>query len=172
MNFQAFTNDSLTMMHHGVRGALAVDDTLSELGKECRFRVRETPEWKMYAADLEAEMLKRGMVFEVIDWSEDLFSFRRPQCRSFDESYSGSEALIEEKAFSGEAVKEHQILGTDEQDAERQRNIWLAENPAIKVLRVHRPRREPHNLLTRLGGRNVPRFSITVEYEEADVTKE
>jgi hypothetical protein len=33
--------------------------------------VRETPEWKMHAADLEAEMLKRGMMFTVIDWSDD-----------------------------------------------------------------------------------------------------
>ena len=69
VNYQAFTNDSLTMMYLGVRGALAADDALSELGKECRFRVRETPEWKKFAADLEAEMLRRGMVFEVIDWS-------------------------------------------------------------------------------------------------------
>ena len=61
---------SLTMMYQGVRGALAADDALSELGKECRFRVRETPEWKVHAADLEAEMRKRGMVFEVIDWTE------------------------------------------------------------------------------------------------------
>ena len=38
---------------------------------ETRFRVRETPEWKKHAADLEAEMIKRGMTFEVIDWSED-----------------------------------------------------------------------------------------------------
>ena len=51
MNYQVFTNDSLTMMYHGVRGALAADDALSELGAECRFRVRETPEWKMHAAD-------------------------------------------------------------------------------------------------------------------------
>jgi hypothetical protein len=69
-------------------------------------------------------------------------------------------------------VKEHLILGIDRQDAERRLDIWLAENPAIKVLRVHEPKREPHNLLTRLGGRNVPRFSITVEYEETYVTKE
>jgi hypothetical protein len=74
MNYQAFTNDSLTMMYQGVRGALAADDALSELGKECRFRVRETLEWKIFAADLEAEMLRRGMVFEIIDWSDDLFS--------------------------------------------------------------------------------------------------
>jgi hypothetical protein len=74
MNYQAFTNDSLTMMYQGARGALAVDDALSELGKECRFRVRETPEWKIFVADLEAEMLRRGMVFEAIEWSDDLFS--------------------------------------------------------------------------------------------------
>jgi hypothetical protein len=71
MNYQAFTNDSLTMMYEGIRGALASDDALSGLGEECRFRVRETPEWKKHAADLESEMLKRGMFFEVIDWSED-----------------------------------------------------------------------------------------------------
>jgi hypothetical protein len=79
MNYQAFTNDSLTMMYEGIRGALASDDALSGLGEECRFRVRETPEWKQHAVDLEAEMLKRGMFFEVINWSEDqaTLSFER-----------------------------------------------------------------------------------------------
>jgi hypothetical protein len=71
MNYQAFTNDSLTMMYEGIRGALGADDGLSGLGEEPRFRVRETPDWKKHAADLEAEMLRRGMMFEVIDWSED-----------------------------------------------------------------------------------------------------
>jgi hypothetical protein len=71
MNYQAFTNDSLTMMYEGIRGALSADDALSGLGEEPRFRVRETPDWKKHAADLETEMLKRGMFFEVIDWSED-----------------------------------------------------------------------------------------------------
>ena len=46
MNYQAFTNDSLTMMYEGIRGALASDDAFSGLGEEPRFRVRETPEWK------------------------------------------------------------------------------------------------------------------------------
>jgi hypothetical protein len=68
-------------------------------------------------------------------------------------------------------VKEHIVLGTDKRDVEAQRDRWLSENPAIKVLQVHEPRREPHNLLTRLGGKNVPRFSITVEYEEANVIR-
>ena len=71
MNYKAFTNDSLTMMYEGVRGALAADDALKRQGEETRFRVRETPDWKQHAADLEKEMLKRGMPFEVIDWSED-----------------------------------------------------------------------------------------------------
>ena len=71
MNYQAFANDSLTMMYEGIRGALAADDGLRDLGEESRFRVRETPDWKKHAADLEAEMLRRGMIFEVIDWSED-----------------------------------------------------------------------------------------------------
>ena len=68
MNYQAFTNDSLTMMYEAVRGALAADDALTRQGMEIRFRVRETPEWKLHAADLEAEMLRRGMIFEIIDW--------------------------------------------------------------------------------------------------------
>jgi hypothetical protein len=71
MNYPAFTNDSLTMMYEGIRGALAADDALKRQDQETRFRVRETPDWKKHAADLESEMLKRGMFFEVIDWSED-----------------------------------------------------------------------------------------------------
>lgn len=70
MNYQTFTNDSLTMMYEA-SGALAADDALKRGGLAIRFRVRETPEWKQHAADLESEMLKRGMRFGVIDWSED-----------------------------------------------------------------------------------------------------
>jgi hypothetical protein len=57
MNYQAFTNDSLTMMYEGVRGALESDDELVIVGEQPRFRVRETPDWKQHAADLEAEMI-------------------------------------------------------------------------------------------------------------------
>jgi hypothetical protein len=70
MNYQAFTNASLTMMYEALRGALAADDTLKEQGDEPRFRVRDTPEWKQHASGIESEMIKRGMLFEVIDWSE------------------------------------------------------------------------------------------------------
>jgi hypothetical protein len=71
VNYQAFTSDSLTMMYDGVRGALAADDALVELAEEPRFRVRETPDWKLHTSDLETEMLRRGKIFDVIDWSED-----------------------------------------------------------------------------------------------------
>ncbi len=70
MNYQAFTPDSLTMMYEGIRGALASDDAFERQGGEPRFRVRETPDWKKHAADLETEMLRRGMIFSVIDWHE------------------------------------------------------------------------------------------------------
>jgi hypothetical protein len=70
MDYQAYTNDSLAMMYEAVRGALAADDALTRRGMETRFRVRETPDWKKHAVDLEQEMIKRGMIFEVIDWSE------------------------------------------------------------------------------------------------------
>jgi hypothetical protein len=70
MDYQAFTNDSLTMMYAAVRGALAADDAAEREGGEPKFKVRDTPEWKKHAADLESEMLRRGMPFEVIDWAE------------------------------------------------------------------------------------------------------
>ncbi|MGC2810416.1 MAG: hypothetical protein WA303_08545, partial [Bradyrhizobium sp.] len=71
MNCQTFTNDALLMMHYSIRGALAVDDELTRLGEEHRFRVRETSDWKKHAHDLEAEMSKRGMIFAAIDWLEN-----------------------------------------------------------------------------------------------------
>ena len=70
MDYGAFTNDSIAMMYEAVRGALATDDELDRQGQETPFRVRATPEWKKHAADLESEMLKRGMMFNVINWHE------------------------------------------------------------------------------------------------------
>jgi hypothetical protein len=71
MDYRAFTNDGLTMMYESIRGALAADEALKRQGEETRFRIRETPEWIKHASEIESEMLKRGMFFEVIDWSED-----------------------------------------------------------------------------------------------------
>ena len=69
MNYETFTDDSLLMMHHGARGALAVDDQLHELGEPKRFKVRETADWLEHVSALEAEMVRRGLRFEAINWS-------------------------------------------------------------------------------------------------------
>jgi hypothetical protein len=70
MNYSALTNDSLTMMYEAVRGALAADDAAEEQGEEPRFKVRHTGAWMTHVADLETEMVKRGMVFELIAWDQ------------------------------------------------------------------------------------------------------
>ena len=54
-------------MHFCARGAMAADDEMTLLGAEPRFRVRQTPAWSKHVADLEAEMLSRGMAFQMIE---------------------------------------------------------------------------------------------------------
>ena len=63
------------------------------------------------------------------------------------------------------AIKQHMILGKNRRDVEARRDEWISGNPEVTVVRVHRPKREPASWLTRLGGRDVPRVSIIVEYE-------
>jgi hypothetical protein len=72
---------------------------------------------------------------------------------------------------SGKVVKEHLILGTDKRDAEEQRDLWLSENPSIKIVKIHRVKREPQTLLTLIGSKHVPRVSIMVEYQEPDAAE-
>jgi hypothetical protein len=57
------------------------------------------------------------------------------------------------------------ILGSDDYDAEEQRDLWLKEYRGVRINRVHPATREPPNWLTRFGGNNVPRVSILIEYE-------
>jgi hypothetical protein len=71
MNYVELTDDSLTMMYEAVRGALASDDAAEQEGTVPHFQIRSTPDWTRHAADLEAEMIKRGMIFELIGWDED-----------------------------------------------------------------------------------------------------
>lgn len=70
MDYTGFSDDSLVKMYEGVREALAADEAFGEIGGEARFRVRKTPAWKLHAADLEAEMHRRRITFEVIEWYE------------------------------------------------------------------------------------------------------
>jgi hypothetical protein len=69
-------------------------------------------------------------------------------------------------------VKQHLILGTDSQDAESQKDLWLSQNPSIRVVQIHGVTPEPETLLTRIGRKHVPHVSITVEYEEPDAPVE
>ena len=72
MNYSAFTNDSLTMMYEAVRGALAADDAAEKQGHEPPFKVRDTGAWMTHVAELEAEMIIRSMVFEIIAWDRSI----------------------------------------------------------------------------------------------------
>jgi hypothetical protein len=67
VNYGEFSDDSLVMMYEAVRGALAADDALECAGQETKLRERKIPGWRKHAANLEAEMLKRGMTFNVIN---------------------------------------------------------------------------------------------------------
>ncbi len=69
MDYGALTDASLKMMYEAIRGALKADDEFEAHGEEPKFRVRSTPEWKRHAGSLEAEMLKRGLQLEIIDWT-------------------------------------------------------------------------------------------------------
>jgi hypothetical protein len=62
-------------------------------------------------------------------------------------------------------VEQHIILGTDKRDAEKQIDLWLSQNPNIRVVKIHPATQEPLTLLTRIGGKRVRRVSIMVEYE-------
>ena len=70
MEYSAFTDQSLAAMHFCARGALVADEEMTLLGLEPRFRVRQTPAWTKHVADLEAEMLSRGLAFESIELPE------------------------------------------------------------------------------------------------------
>lgn len=70
MDYSGFTDQSLAAMHFCARGALVADDEMTSLGLEPRFRVRQTPAWNKHVADLETEMLIRGLAFETIEWLE------------------------------------------------------------------------------------------------------
>jgi hypothetical protein len=75
--------------------------------------------------------------------------------------------LLEYAAKSGqtEMSQKRIILGKDRREAEAARDRWLSEHPDIKILNEHPPRPEPRTLLVWIGGRDVPRVSIEIQYE-------
>ncbi|MHC2336537.1 hypothetical protein [Bradyrhizobium sp. USDA 4454] len=69
MTCGAITDASLRMIYETIRSALEADDECEASGEDPKFKVRSTAEWKRHAGDLEAEMLKRGLAFDAIDWT-------------------------------------------------------------------------------------------------------
>jgi hypothetical protein len=60
-------------------------------------------------------------------------------------------------------VQEHLILGVDERDLQIERSRWLTENSRIEVVETI-IRQEPPTLLTRIGGKCVPRLAMLMRY--------
>jgi hypothetical protein len=69
-------------------------------------------------------------------------------------------------------MSKYMILGTDNSDVEAELALWLTSHSGITINRVHLPEREPPTLLTRFGGKNVPRVSIQVDYELSEVAEQ
>ena len=112
MDYQGFNNDSLIKMYEGVREALAADEALREFG-EGRFRVRKTPAWKLHAADLEAEMLRRGITFEVIEWYEadhPVEEMHAPPAAPEHEEMHGPSAVPEQSPPQVEPSRSQRVL--------------------------------------------------------------
>jgi hypothetical protein len=71
----------------------------------------------------------------------------------------------------GAAMPEHFILGKNEDDLIKQREMWVAGNPGVIVIWASAPSPEPRTLLVRLGGKNVPKVSMVIEYEFAEAAE-
>jgi hypothetical protein len=115
MDYQGFTDGSLIKMYEGVREALADDEAFRELGGEGRFRVRKTPAWKLHAADLEAEMVRRGITFEVIEWYEadqPVEEMHAPSAVPEHEEMHGAPAVPEQLLPQVEPSKSQMILAS------------------------------------------------------------
>lgn len=65
------------------------------------------------------------------------------------------------------AMPRHVILGIDERHLLTQRTTWDAGNPGAKIVEAIGPSRET-SLLARWGGKNVPRYSMVIEFEAAE----
>ena len=81
--------------------------------------------------------------------------------------YNGYNCLGPRQPINGHRLgtigKKHLILGTDGRDAENQRDLRLSQNPGIKIVKIHRVKRDPPKLLTLIRRKHGPRVSITLE---------
>jgi len=66
MNINGLSTNGLNLLHTTIATALAEDDALPKDGK--RYGVREYPDWRRQADDIEAELASRQQRFEPIGW--------------------------------------------------------------------------------------------------------
>jgi hypothetical protein len=70
-------------------------------------------------------------------------------------------------------IQEFIILAANEQDLQAEKGHWLAKNSDMKIIETN-VGREPSSLLSRIGGKGVPRVSMLIRYEvvraEAEVS--
>jgi hypothetical protein len=62
-----FSNDGLVKMHLAIVNALKADDETPD-GQDKIYGVRLYQDWRQWSDSLEAELIKRSVVFNKVDW--------------------------------------------------------------------------------------------------------
>lgn len=62
-----FSNDGLLKMHLAIINALKTDDETPD-GQDKIYGVRLYQDWRQWSDSLEAELIKRSVVFNKVDW--------------------------------------------------------------------------------------------------------
>ena len=66
MNIKGLSTNGLKLLHETIARALAEDDALPANGKI--YGVREYPDWRAEADEIESELAARGEVFNPVTW--------------------------------------------------------------------------------------------------------
>ena len=61
------STNALLMLYNPIRAALEQDDATPK-GQPKLYGVREHPDWRLWAKELEAELDKRGVMYTKVTW--------------------------------------------------------------------------------------------------------
>lgn len=67
MNIPGYSTSGLLMLHNAIHQALAVDDNI-KISIDKPYGVREYRDWRKMSDEIEAELSKRGVKFQVVPW--------------------------------------------------------------------------------------------------------
>ncbi|MHC8510000.1 MAG: hypothetical protein ACYYKD_11545 [Rhodospirillales bacterium] len=67
MDIPTLTDDSLKTLHNAIRDCLEIDEAIPS-GQDKKYGVRQFPDWKKMADEMEAELDKRGKTYTPIPW--------------------------------------------------------------------------------------------------------